>query len=515
MRVSYIRLQNFRSFVDCGVFSLANINVLIGANNACKSSVLRGIHQLQEGVTDPFGDVRVGAVRAHIEIGLEQLREIKEWGVSADATSATYTTFLSSPNRRNGSIEGTLRVSPALNKNISNARLQAMEPHHFVIPYLSKRKAATYIEDTREERVLSIMPDVSNLSAKLLRLGNPSFPGHEKYALACKEILGFVVTAIPSPTGWQPGIYLPSRETIPISQLGEGVPNIVYFLVSLAVSEGKLFLVEEPENDLHPQALKALLDVIIESSKVNQFVISTHSNIVVRHLCSVPESLLFRVWSKSMVFPLESEIELVPDTADSRLSVLGELGYSLSDFELWDGWLILEESSAERIIRDYLVPWFAPSLSRIRTISSGGATKINATFEDLHRLFLFTHLTPTYREKSWVLADGDEAGVKAIEKLKGTFLDHDASRFQTFREHAFEQYFPKEFAQQVVSLLSSPNGDDKRFAKKKLLEEVMEWLDADKVRGRAALAESAGEVIEILRRIEVNVTKNRYFDGRA
>jgi len=63
--------------------------------------------------------------------------------------------------------------------------------------------------------------------------------------------------------------------------MGEGLANIVALLSELAVNSGKLFLIEMPENDLHPQALKALLDLILESSKRNQFIISTHSNIVV------------------------------------------------------------------------------------------------------------------------------------------------------------------------------------------------------------------------------------------
>ena len=70
MQITYVRLQNFRSFVDSGPIELAGINVLIGANNAGKSSVLRGLHQLQQGLPDIYADVRVGAAEAYIEIGI-------------------------------------------------------------------------------------------------------------------------------------------------------------------------------------------------------------------------------------------------------------------------------------------------------------------------------------------------------------------------------------------------------------------------------------------------------------
>ena len=41
--------------------------------------------------------------------------------------------------------------------------------------------------------------------------------------------------------------------------MGEGVANIVGLLVDLCLAENKLFLIEEPENDIHPKALKGLL----------------------------------------------------------------------------------------------------------------------------------------------------------------------------------------------------------------------------------------------------------------
>ena len=70
-----------------------------------------------------------------------------------------------------------------------------------------------------------------------------------------------------------------------------------------------------------------------------------------------------------------SHIREVDATPAARIEVLRRLGYELSDFELWDGWLILEESSAEVIVR-YLIPWFVPRLARIRTVAAGGTSKV-------------------------------------------------------------------------------------------------------------------------------------------
>lgn len=502
MRVTGIRLENFRSFVDSGLIQLGKINVLIGANNSGKSSVLRGLHQMQNGLSDLFADVRVGTTEARIEIGLEDGGTGNNWNLDVNSEPFKFMMVLQTTDRHSGNSQSHLTLSSGIRHG--NVTLQGMEPDHFIVPYLSKRKSVGYQEDVREGYVRTIAPNVSYLAAKLSRLGNPAFPAHSQYAVACKSILGFVVTAIPSGNGQKPGVYIDNTQTLSIEQLGEGVPNIVHFLSTLAVSEGKLFLVEEPENDLHPQALKALLDLVIDSAGRNQFVVSTHSNIVVRHLCSVPGSHLYRVRTKSKAdeFPVESEIELIPNSPDARLAVLSELGYSLSDFELWDGWLVLEESSAERLIRDYLVPWFIPALSRMRTISAAGVTKVDATFEDLNRLFLFTHLTPAYRKASWVLVDGDKAGKDLVEKMRKSYSDYPNDRFQTFSKPAFEHYYPRVFEEKVKEVLAIDQKEKRREEKRRLLLEVLNWLDADVERGKGALRESAMEVISFLNGIQ-------------
>lgn len=507
MRVTNIRLKNFRSFVDSGSIPLTQINVLVGPNNAGKSTILRGLHQLQIGLADLCADVRVGTPESRIEVDLVEGLSTKSWSVLESDAPFQFVAQIQSPDRRGGTL--SFVVTQNGRNQAGEVRLPPTEPNHFIVPFLSKRKAAGYQEDIREQHVLSIAPDVSNLAARLSRLGNSGFPFHDAYAKACLSILGFVVTAVPSQSGQRPGVYFPDGATLPIDQLGEGVPNIVHLLTSLAVSEGKLFLVEEPENDLHPQALKGLLDLIISSSVKNQFVISTHSNIVVRHLCSSSDSNLYRVRPKTATLPVESEIEQVPRDPDARLGVLAELGYALSDFDLWDGWLVLEESSAERIIRDYLIPWFFPSLSRVRTISSGGTGKVSSTFEDLNRLFLFAHLTPVYRQSCWVFVDGDEAGQQAICRLKERFPPERHDRFRQLSQPAFEYYYPEKFQDGVSSTLAISDERRRRELKLQLLNDVRAWLDSDPDRGRLALQKSAAEVIALLGEVAASLLPAR------
>lgn len=502
MRVNSIQLEQFRSFESSGPIPLAQINVLIGPNNSGKSSILRALHLIQNGCGAMPPEVRVGSQSSNVTFELSEISGIPHW--VGDIGSGVFQVQITSSDREAGNVKFSLSNS---NSNYGIAQLPNTDPFHFVVPYLSKRKVGAYQEDVRLQYAAQITNDMSFLAAKLSKVGNPEFPDYEYYRKACKEILGFVVTAVPSANGQRPGAYLPNRQTLPLDQMGEGVSNIVLLLVSLALSQDKLFLIEEPENDLHPNALKALLDLIVQSSKSNQFVVSTHSNIVVRHLASAENSLLYNITTEPGTMPPKATITEVAPTVEARLEVLRELGYSFSDFDLWDGWLVLEEASAERIIRDYLIPWFTPKLSRIRTLSAGGQTQVEATFEDFNRLVRFTHLEEAYRNAAWVRVDGDENGSKIVEKLQKDYSTWNPDNFGTYKSAQFENYYPEIFKDRVDQVLGIKNKQEKRDAKKQLLDDVRVWLDEDKARGKEALKLSAKEIIEDLRIIEKQLIK--------
>ena len=306
MRVTSLQLKGFRSFESMERIGLGPINVLVGANNAGKSSILKALYSMQQGSDNGFADVRVGGTTAQIDIGLEDMSNVPLWG---SLETGMLRIEISSNDRRSGGTSWTI-VKPDGSGHAVNV-LPGADPQHFVVPYLSKRKTTVYQEDVRNQYALQVTPNMEFLAAKLSRISNPSFPGHERYRDTCNAILGFMVTAIPSENGQRPGLYLSSRETIPIDQMGEGVPNIVMLLADLALSDRKLFLIEEPENDLHPAALKALLDLIIESSATNQFVISTHSNIVLRNLGSAPSSQVYEITAMPGKLPVEASIRVI------------------------------------------------------------------------------------------------------------------------------------------------------------------------------------------------------------
>jgi predicted ATPase len=76
--------------------------------------------------------------------------------------------------------------------------------------------------------------------------------------------------------------------------LSEG---LLYFLAYAALQyleKSKLFLVEEPENGLHPSRISNVIDILREISKTGQVIIATHSPLVVNELAGNEISVVTR-----------------------------------------------------------------------------------------------------------------------------------------------------------------------------------------------------------------------------
>jgi hypothetical protein len=193
----------------------------------------------------------------------------------------------------------------------------------------------------------------------------------------------------------------------------------------------------------------------------------------------------------------------VTNVPAERWALLRKLGYEVGDYEMYDGWLVLEESSAELLIREFIIPWFTPALvGRVKTIAAQGAADVEPRLIDLQRLITFVHLEPIYRKSAWVLVDGDKAGTAAIESLRSTFSDWPADRFLATPSQNIEAFYPKPFSDQVSAVLAMPRSEERREAKKRLILAVVDWLRKDPQRGREALGESAAPLIQALMGIE-------------
>jgi hypothetical protein len=378
------------------------MNIIIGPNNAGKSVIIKALYLLQNASALNGGDIRRGADEGKIAIGLEGIDEVQYqqiYHATERFLSKLHITIY--PNRVLDMI-----VINQSGTSAGTGALSQTEPYNFIYPFLAKRKVMTYDTGVNLSSQNAVPENLQLLTAKISRIADQHYDFNPAYEAACRDILGFPLSTVAIVSGQIVGLPIGKFGSIPITAMGEGIPHLLGLINDLCLAENKLFLIEEPENDIHPKALKHLLDLILQKSNSNQFVVSTHSHIVMQYLGSIENSKIHyinRDETKPIPTALYREIGTDPE---ERRAVLEELGYEMTDFGLWSGWLILEESSAERIINDFLIPQFAPRLKgRLRTIAAHGVDNVPIKFEDFNKLFLFTHRASMYKNKAWVVVD--------------------------------------------------------------------------------------------------------------
>jgi hypothetical protein len=144
--------------------------------------------------------------------------------------------------------------------------------------------------------------------------------------------------------------------------------------------------------------------------------------------------------------------------------------------------------------------------NRIRTVAANGKDDIEPKFQDFHRLFLFIHLDPIYRDSAWVVIDGGVEEEAIIDKLKVKFSSWDSSHFKQFSKHDFESYYPNEFSQDLQAKIDTiskiDNKKEKMKQKKAILDDVLIWIKENEEVAKNAFENSASEVIGILKEID-------------
>ncbi len=498
MHIQSIRLVGIRCFEDTRHIALSSrCNIFVGQNNTGKSTLLRGVLVAQG---FPFGgaDVRQTSTSSFAEMFVT--------GISPTAQL----------NQRPGGSWENLQVVRLLKGNGPEAPghfpqvgvsdpgiFPASHPNNTLVPFLARRKAPQFDHNVTLGHQQQLSGTFSNLYSRIDLVATAGHPRHTEFQNAVREIVGLPITTRASTAGKEAGFYLDDNDFVTLDRMGDGVTEMVALIVELCLARNKIFVLEEPETNLHPKGLKALLSMVRASSTDNQFIIATHSNIVVRELAFDAATKVFRVYRDDQDPRSPSGVEEVPKTPAAHTAVLRELGYEFTDLGLHDGWLFLEESSAERIIRDILIPKFAPALEgRLRTYSAGGASNVEPSIAEFQRLVTFIHLQPAYEGRLWVRVDDDAPGRAAVSALRTKFPYLTDQTCATFGRPAFEHYYPSHFAARIEDVLNITDKRARRVAKVQLLDEVVAWT---KTKGQAATdawETSAAEPIAVLRAIQ-------------
>lgn len=499
MKITDIEISNVKCFERAYLSVSGSINLLVGPNNSGKSTVINTLLSLQDGSSLNGLNPRFASDHSKSYINFTVKTDDTDYfGINSNYRASFSRISISLyPNRQR-------KVALSDGRDVQVNAISSIEPNNLIYPFLSKRKVASFQETVNLSASNSVSNNLANLYPKIDRISNPNFqPAHDEFVLACKDILGFVVSAVPSERGKVAAFIIKNLSNIPISAMGDGISNILGLIVDLCVAENKIFLIEELENDIHPLALKKLLELILRKSKNNQIFISTHSNIVTKYLGADPDTKIFSVQSSLNGNIPTSIVTQVRNSPDDRRELLESLGYDFFDFDMWDEFIFFEESSAERIVRDYLIPWFVPELKKTRTFSARSISEIKTKFDDFNRLFVFVHMSPCYKNKAWLLIDGGDEEKKILDDIRNKYsaAGWEQDRFIQLSEHNFERYFPSVFKEEVNNALNIVNKRDRQFEKGNLLNRVIKWIECDENYARSEFENSAKEIIDILKRI--------------
>lgn len=328
--INKIRIQGWKSIKDTEI-ELDNINILIGANGAGKSSFL-SIFELLRVITNDDQKTNDNNLKYYIEkngganaivhygtkttsdvfiniqsgnknypFGLLSVNDdrliVKSWqnSLSQYELEDRNTTYNKTNNIR--------ETKTLLNGNINNK--YSDEENYQNAVSLLKNTIVYHFNDTGDTSPLKrtcdidenryLFPDGANLAAIIYKIKNEHPAEYRKIINAVKLILPtfkdfiFNITKDSVKLRWQDKYNL--DYTFPLSALSDGTLRFIALSVLLNQPEPqKLIIIDEPELGLHPEAVTILSEMIKLASVKSQIIISTQSVDLIN--CFEPKDIL-------------------------------------------------------------------------------------------------------------------------------------------------------------------------------------------------------------------------------
>lgn len=197
-----------------------------------------------------------------------------------------------------------------------------------------------------------------------------------------------------------------------LSQKGDGVKSLTTMaILSQTEANNRIIIVDEPENHLHPEAIRYLRQVLYNLAKNNQIIISTHNPIFVNR-CNI----------KSNIIVDKNEAKPASKVDDIRKL----LGVMVSDNLVYSDYVIVVEGLTDKSLLESVLAQdedLAPLL-RNHSITVRAIAGVNNLRPELYSL-------ERYLCHYIVLLDHDEAGKNKAKEAQ-TQLSIPSDRFRFF-----------------------------------------------------------------------------------
>lgn len=346
-RINKIKILNYRSFKpDAKQFgNVKPINILIGPNSSGKSNFCNALRLLLK--PDTGADFGGGHGKPTIDSEHDFFNPKKEIVLKCDFKDGGCAEKHFSFHSRSKTVKFCFK------------KILLTEPKRF-FPFGPDRSWANWAKkEIKNGQRISIIENsrlrkkVENKINKLLEL-----TGHKKRV------------ELPSRTsrlnGKSLANYLRVDHNVPSSEIGLGIGMFIYMICLIEDTvNAHIFLIEEPENHMHPRLQKMFLDYLIEwSNEGKQFFITTHSpfliNFASQEVIDNKNMIgIFKFWKeRGKGNKKYTKWEDSSGNLRSQREILQELGVKASDVLQPNGIIWVEGPSDVIYVRKWLKLYF-------------------------------------------------------------------------------------------------------------------------------------------------------------
>lgn len=442
--IEYIKLKNHKGIDSLELKELGHINVICGKNNSGKTTILEAINEkthygvgkiIDENIINLF---RSAAEKFSSPIPTKSIKWFTEFinGKSINKEIWFYNDLEQILSQINSSMKqdpymkqfelGTFDFFNILNSFFSNTEF-SINP--FLIPPKRSLNYQTQIA-TNEE----IYSDGRGIINKLFYLKNQDLKSTD-YSLfqSVYRDFEFVTTSnfniIPKKNNELELVFKnQNNDWISAQNSGMGLSDTLIMLSLVYLTNNDVILLEEPENHLHAEFQRRLLDCL-KKQDTKQFFIATHSNIFLNP--GLVDCIIYTEYDKKVNAKNET----------SRASIISALGYSVSD-NLAADLLILTEGPTDIPIIETLIHWRELDLRyNIKYWPLGGDMMANLDLD------VFSQNMNVF-----ALIDSDLQSTKIRQEFKRNCKSNNIKCTQ-LKRYAIENYFTLDAIKKVFSHL--------------------------------------------------------------
>lgn len=227
MKIRDLRLAGIRCFEDTGDIPFdPKCNILVGKNNAGKSTVLKAIVGLQSFPFDNV-DVRPGHQNSSfVTLCFNDMLHTDVMNFGRPKNQEPFRVFISTHG-----VHPPYSDAEHYHLHSAASMFPANRPQHMIVPFLAKRKAVSFDHNVSLGPQSTLTGTMSSLYGRIDVLATSGHPDHGLFLEAVEQIIGLPITTQASTGGKVAGFYFDRDTFVTLDRMGDGVSEMVALIV--------------------------------------------------------------------------------------------------------------------------------------------------------------------------------------------------------------------------------------------------------------------------------------------